>query len=260
MGNLPDGTVSFLFTDVEGSTRLWEDAPDAMMEALRLHDALIDLVVTSCNGVLVKPRGEGDSHFVVFGSAVDAVAAAGEIQRSMSEAAWPTARPLRARASIHTGQAELELGDYYGPAVNRAARLRAIAHGGQTLLSGATFELVQDHLPKGVSIKDLGVHRLKDLARPESVYQLDVDGFSDTFPSLQSVDVVRNNLPVQVTDFVGRQDEVETAVGAFNNTRFLTILAPGGAGKTRLAIQTAAELTSSFPDGVYFIDLAPISS
>jgi class 3 adenylate cyclase len=146
VAQLPEGTVTFLFTDVEGSTRLWEDAPEVMMEALRLHDEVIDATVEARDGVSVKPRGEGDSRFIVFRSARDAVHAVAEMHRGLTDVEWPTRWPVRVRASLHTGQAELELGDYYGSAVNRAARLRAIAHGGQTVMSAATYDLVQDHL------------------------------------------------------------------------------------------------------------------
>jgi len=152
------------------------------------------------------------------------------------------------------------LGDYYGSAVNRAARLRAIAHGGQTVLSGSTFEVMRDHVPEGVTITDMGLHRLKDLARPEQVFQLDVDELPRTFPALRSLDAVPNNLPVQLTDFVGRRSELEDAKRIIGDTRLLTILAPGGAGKTRLAIQAAADLASDFSDGVFFVALAPIGS
>jgi len=156
MQDLPDGVVTFLFTDVEGSTRLWESSPAAMMKALRLHDDAIAAAVETHNGIVVKPRGEGDSQFVVFRSASDAVEGAAEIQRCLEAVEWPTPQPLRVRASLHTGLAELELGDYYGSAVNRAARLRAIAHGGQTVLSGSTFEVMRDHVPEGVTITDMG--------------------------------------------------------------------------------------------------------
>jgi class 3 adenylate cyclase len=142
MGKLPDGVVTFLFTDVEGSTRLWEEGPDVMASALRIHDAAIVDAVEAMGGVAVKARGEGDSQFVVFRSAVDAVRGSVAVQRRLAEVDWPTSRPLRVRAALHTGAADLVLSDYYGPAVNRAARLRAIAHGGQTVCSGTTFELV----------------------------------------------------------------------------------------------------------------------
>ena len=260
MPELPDGVITFLFTDVEGSTRLWEEAPDSMMEALRLHDRAIDESASACNGVSVKPRGEGDSRFVVFRSAFDAVEASAEVQRRLAAASWPTPKPLRVRASLHTGMADLQLGDYYGSAVNRAARLRAIAHGGQTVMSGSTWELVQDQLPDGVTISDMGRHRLKDLTRPEHVYQVNVTGLENIFPPLESLDAVANNLPEQLTDFIGRQAELTEAENLLGETRLLTILAAGGTGKTRLAIQAAADLISDYPDGVYFIALADIDS
>ncbi len=261
MPDLPDGVVTFLFTDVEGSTRLWEEAPDTMMDALRQHDAVIEDAATQHDGVPVRPRGEGDSRFVVFRGASDAVAAAAAMQRGLTEIDWETPRPLRVRASLHTGDADLQLGDYYGSAVNRAARLRGIAHGGQTLMSGTTWELVQDgDLPDGVTIRDMGEHRLKDLTRPEQVYQLDVDGLETGFPPLTSLDAVANNLPVQLTDFIGRQAELAEAKRLLGTTRLLTILAPGGTGKSRLAIQAAADLTADYPDGVFFISLAEIGS
>jgi len=260
MQALPDGVVTFLFTDVEGSTRLWEDAPDSMMDALRQHDQAIEDAAASHNGVPVRPRGEGDSRFVVFSSASGAVAAAADMQRRLAAIDWATPRPLRVRASLHTGDADLQLGDYYGSAVNRAARLRGVAHGGQTLISGSTWELVQDELPPGVSIIDMGRHRLKDLTRPEHVYQLIVEGLDSTFPPLASLDAVPNNLPVQLTDFIGRQSELTETKRLLTETRLLTILAPGGTGKTRLAIQIAADVTADYPDGVFFIDLAPISA
>ena len=260
MTELPDGVVTFLFTDIEGSTRLWEEAPDLMMSALDQHDHAIDKAVDAHNGVSVKPRGEGDSRFIVFNSAVDAVSAAADLQRGLAAIDWATPHSLRVRASLHTGTAELQMSDYYGSAVNRAARLRAIAHGGQTVISSSTRELVEDHLPDGVTIRDMGEHGLKDLTRPERVYQVDIEGLLNEFPPLASLGAVPNNLPVQLTEFVGRQAEVEEVKRILVETRMLTILAPGGAGKTRLAIQSAAEISDKFPDGVFFVDLAPISS
>ena len=259
MVDLPEGLVTFLFTDIEGSTRLWEEAPDSMMEAIRQHDDAIDKAAASHRGIAVRPRGEGDSRFVVFPAASDAVAAAAEMQHRLADMEWATPEPLRVRASLHTGTADLQLGDYYGTAVNRAARLRAIAHGGQTVMSASTWELVRDTMPEGVSAQDMGEQRLKDLTRPERVYQINVDGLDDSFPPLDSLDAVPNNLPVQLTDFVGRP-EVEDIKRIIGVTRLLTILAPGGAGKTRLAIQAAADLTSEYPDGVFFVDLAPVTS
>lgn len=231
------------------------------MSALRLHDEAIDAAVERHGGVSVKPRGEGDSRFIVFGSAKEAVHGAAEMQLRLAEVDWPTPRPLRVRASLHTGPAQLELGDYYGSAVNRAARLRAIAHGGQTVMSGATHDLVQDHLADSLAVTDKGWHRLKDLTRPEHVFQLEVDGLNGNFPPLKSLDAVPNNLPEQVTELIGRDSEIAQMEELLRRgNRLVTVLAPGGAGKTHLAIQAAANLTTDYPDGVYFIALADISS
>ncbi len=182
MQELPDGVVTFLFTDVEGSTRLWEDAPDTMMDAIRQHDVTIETAATDNNGVPVRPRGEGDSRFVVFTNPSEAIAAAAAMQRGLAEIEWKTPRPLRVRASLHTGDADLQLGDYYGSAVNRAARLRGIAHGGQTLISNATRELVPDsELPEGVSLQDMGEHRLKDLTGPNRCTRSMLTGWRTAF-------------------------------------------------------------------------------
>lgn len=260
MDELPDGVVTFVFTDVEGSTRLWEEAHDTMSRALQLLDRLVDEAAHHNRGIVVKPRGEGDSHFLVFKNAPDAVAGIAQLQTSLFAADWPTPRPLRVRAALHTGVAELMAGDYYGPAVNRTARLRAIAHGGQTVMSRATRELVADVAIDGVTIEDLGEHRLKDLTRPEEVFQLLVNGLPAVFPPVVSLDRVPNNLPEQLTDFVGRDRELARATELLTENRLLTILAPGGTGKTRLAIQVAADLAHESRDGVFFIALANISS
>ena len=260
MADLPEGVVTFLFTDIEGSTRLWEEAPDSMMEALRRHDEAIEGAAAAHAGIPVRPRGEGDSRFIVFASALDAVAGAAEMQRRLEAIDWATPVPLRVRASVHTGPADLRLGDYYGSAVNRAARLRAIAHGGQTVLSGTTHELLGDELPPGVSLRDMGRHGLKDLREPEQVYQLDVEGLDESFPPLASLNAVPNNLPQQVTEFVGREEELADIKRLLDEARLVTVLAPGGVGKTRLALQVAADSTTEYPDGVFFIGLADIGS
>ncbi len=260
MESLPEGIVTFVFTDVEGSTQLWEEAPESMMEALNLHDQVISEAVERHGGISVKPRGEGDSRFLVFRSAVEATRAVAEIQRAFDMSDWPTPRPIRVRASLHTGDAELQMGDYYGPSVNRAARLRGIAHGGQTVMSHSTYQLVHDKPPDGVTLVDMGPHRLKDLIKPERVYQVDVEGLPSSFPPLASLDATPNNLPVQLTELLGRDRDIEAATETLRGTRLLTILAPGGAGKTRLAIQVAAEMSMSYPDGVFFVDLSPLDS
>src|ERR687886_2550711 len=160
MPELPTGTVTFLFTDIAGSTALWEQQPETARVALARHDALVEAIVAAHQGVVVRPRGEGDSRFAVFVRATDAVAAAAALQQALYAEPWPTPTPLRVRMAVHTGEADLRAGDYYGPAVNRCARLRAVAHGGQTLLSQATYDLVRDGLPPGIALQDLGEQRL----------------------------------------------------------------------------------------------------
>lgn len=259
MKPLPEGVVTFLMTDVEGSTRLWEDASGAMMDGLEQHDEAIDGAIAAYNGISVKPRGEGDSRFIVFESAVDAVNGAAEMQRRLASVDWATPRPVKVRASIHTGPVELRWGDYYGSVVNRAARLRSVAHGGQTVLSEAVYAAVRDHLAEGVELRDMGQHRLKDLTRPEHVYQLDIDGLDNSFPPLASLNAFTNNLPSQLTEFIGRESQLRQIKELLRDTRLLTILAPGGSGKTRLAIQAAADLIADYPDGVFFVALADLT-
>src|SRR3954453_10108463 len=196
MAELPTGTVTFLFTDIEGSTALGEQYPEAMRRALIRHDLLVEQVVAEHSGHVVRPRGEGDSRFAVFARATDAVAAAAALQQALHSEPWPTPLPLRVRLALHTGEADLREGDYYGSAVNRCARLRAVAHGGQALVSNATQELVNDTLPEDVSLNDLGEHRLKDLQRPERIFQVVAPGLSTDFPPLKSLDNMPNNLPV----------------------------------------------------------------
>src|SRR3954447_19138122 len=180
----PTGTVTFLFSDIEGSTQLWEQSPEQMRAALARHDALIEDIVTHSGGNLVRPRGEGDSRFAVFPLASDAVGAAASIQQALFAEAWPTPSPLRVRMALHAGEADLRDGDYYGSAVNRCARLRSAAHAGQTLLSELTCGLVRDDLPPGTQLLDMGEHRLKDLTRPEHVFQLVILGLPAGFPPL----------------------------------------------------------------------------
>ena len=268
MADLPSGTVTFLLTDVEGSTALWEDAPSAMEAALARHDALVEGCVAEPAGTHIRPRGEGDSRFAVFRTAHDAVAAAIAIQRAFAQEWWPTPRPIAVRIGVHTGEAQVRDGDYYGSAVNRCARLRGIGHGGQILLSEVTTNLVRDRLPPDSTVTDLGEHRLRDLSRTERVYQLHAAGLPDDFPSLVSLDARPNNLPAQPTPLVGRDREVqalrslllrEDPSATSGQARLVTLTGPGGTGKTRLALQVAADLLNHFPDGVFFTDLAPIN-
>jgi Adenylate and Guanylate cyclase catalytic domain len=226
-----------------------------MRTALAQHDDRFEAVVLQHGGVHIRPRGEGDSRFAVFAGAPEALAAALTIQRVFAAKRWPTPRPIKVRIGVHTGEAELRDGDYYGSAVNRCARIRAIGHGGQTLLSEATAALVRDDLPSASSLVDLGEHRLKDLARPERVFQLASANLQIDFPPLASLDARPNNLPVQPTPLIGRQQEIEAvrALLARHDVRLVTLTGPGGAGKTRLALQVAAELIDDFQDGVFFV-------
>lgn len=260
MSSLPTGIVTFLFTDVEGSTKLWEQHPDLVPKVMTRHDELIEEAVEQCQGMVVRPRGEGDSRFAVFAQARDAVSAAAAIQRALQTQVWSISQPLRVRIALHSGEADLRMGDYYGSAVNRCARLRAIAHGGQILSSLVTVNLVRDNLPPGLTLRDRGEHRLKDLVRPEHVYQVDVPGLPAEFPPLNSVDSFPNNLPVQLTSLIGRETDIAEVKRLFGGTRLLTLTGSGGAGKTRLSLQLAADLLEQFSDGVWFVELARISN
>jgi predicted ATPase/class 3 adenylate cyclase/DNA-binding CsgD family transcriptional regulator len=261
MAALPSGTVTFLLTDVEGSTRLWEQAPDAMRAALARHDELFEEAVRAHGGRPIRPRGEGDSRFAVFTGVSDAVTAALALQRALADAVWPTPRPIKVRIGVHTGEAQLRDGDYYGSTVNRCARIRAIGHGGQTLLSEAAATLIRDDLPDGARLLDLGTHRLKDLARPEQVFQLVGPGLASDFPPLTSLDARPHNLPVQTTSLVGRDREAARirALLLQDDLRLLTLTGPGGSGKTRLALHVGADLVDRFENGVFFVDFAPLS-
>ncbi len=241
--------VSFLFTDIEGSTRLWQQDEAAMRRALSRHDQLLRKVIAEHEGRVFSTMGDGMA--AAFGSASAAVHAAIASQRWLEAEPWPTATPLRVRMGLHTGEAEWRDGDYFGTAVNRAARLMAIGHGGQVLCSSATAELVGD---AGLGLTDLGEHRLRDLDRPMHVFQ--VGGGS--FPALASSDRLPGNLPEQATSFVGRQSEVAELVAMVGAHRLVTLTGGGGVGKTRLAVQVAAELAGGFADGVWLVELAPV--
>lgn len=256
---LPTGTITFLFTDVESSTQLFEQAPERAQEALARHDAIVERDAAAFNGLVVKPRGEGDSRFIVFKQATAAAAAAVLIQQDLFAESWEIPWPLKVRIALHTGEADLRQGDYYGTDVNRCARLRGIGHGGQTLLSGATWALVQDHLPPGVTAQDEGQHRLKDLSRPEHVFQLIIPDLPHDFPPLRSLSIIPNNLPLQLTEFIGRQKAAMETRRSLQKCRLLTIVGPGGIGKSRLAIEVAADLAGQFSHGVFFVPLAPLT-
>jgi predicted ATPase/class 3 adenylate cyclase/DNA-binding CsgD family transcriptional regulator len=251
---LPTGTVTLLLADVEGSTRLWESQPQEMAEAVAQLDRTVLEVIVAHDGVRPVEQGEGDSFVVAFARASHAVACALELQLA------PLA-PIRLRIGVHTGEVQLrDEGNYVGPTVNRTARLRDLAHGGQTVLSGTTGDLVADRLPPNTWLIDLGSHRLRDLPRPERVMQLCHPDLHIDFPPLRTTNtVVTQNLPVQLTSFVGRETEMIEVRRILADNRLVTLTGAGGAGKTRLAVQIAAQIAGEFGDGVWCADLAPIT-
>jgi predicted ATPase/class 3 adenylate cyclase len=251
---LPSGTVTFLFTDLEGSTRLWEEHPEAMRAALSRHDEILREAITAHNGHVVKTTGDG--FHLVFSTPEDALRAAGDAQLALTAEAWGPTGALRVRMGLHTCQAELRDGDYFGAGVNRAARLMSIAHGGQIVLSAVTAELVAE---AGFELVALGEHGLAGLSRPERVWQLNPVGLDREFPSLRSVDSVPGNLPRQVTSFVGRDVEIDQLVLLLQSRSLVTLTGVGGVGKTRLALEAAASVVGEFPDGAWLCELASLS-
>ena len=256
---LPTGTVTFLFTDIEGSTRLVERlGTAAWTELLEAHQAIIRSALAAATGVEIKT--EGDSFFAVFTSAETAVAASVAMQRALYAHDWPADAAVRVRMGLHTGEGVVAPdADYVGLDVHRAARVASAAHGGQVVVSDTTRALVAGALPEGTTLRDLGEHRLKDLSRPERISQLVISGVPDEFPPLRTLDVTPNNLPVMLTDFIGREAVLAEAHHLLEGTRLLTLTGPGGTGKTRLSLQLAADVADRFPDGLYFVALEPIS-
>jgi predicted ATPase/class 3 adenylate cyclase/DNA-binding CsgD family transcriptional regulator len=252
---LPTGTVTLLLADVEGSTRLWETEPETMTTALAQLNKTVNEVVAAHDGVRPQEQGEGDSFVTAFARASDAVACALALQRA------PLA-PIRLRIGVHTGEVQMrDDANYAGPTINRTARLRDLAHGGQTVLSGATEPLIVDHLPDGVWLAELGSYPLRDLPRPERVVQLCHPDLNNEFPPLRvRTAVPSHNLPTQLTSFVGRQAEMTELRQLVAGNRLVTLTGAGGAGKTRLAIEVTAQLTTEFGDGVWYVDLAPITN
>lgn len=254
---LPSGIVAFLFTDIEGSTERWERHHDEMDAAVKHHDAIVRGAIESRGGYVFKTVG--DAFCAAFARASDAVQAAVELQRGLAAEDFAAVEGVRVRAGLHVGEASERDGDYFGTAVNRVARLMSIGHGGQVLLSGRARDLIEAALPSETSLLDLGSRRLKDLTEPERVWQLNIDGLPREFPPLNSLDARPNNLPAQLTVLVGREVDVEDVKALVEKHRLVTLLGSGGVGKTRLALQAAAELVDGFPNGVWFVDLAPIS-
>jgi predicted ATPase/class 3 adenylate cyclase len=257
----PTGTVTFVFTDIEGSTKKWERSPEAMSEALARHDAILRRVTEEHDGYVFKTVG--DAFCCAFATAAGALETSLVAQRALlAKQGWPEETgPLLVRMALHAGAAEERDGDYFGPPVNRVARLLSAGHGGQVLLSLTTQELVRDQLPEEVSLMDLGEHRLKDLFRPERTFQLVAPGLPSQFPPLKTLASRPNNLPVQPTPLVGREREVAEIVERLREeqARLLTLTGPGGTGKTRLALQAGADLLEEFDDGVFFVSLAAVT-
>ena len=255
----PAGTVTFLFTDIEGSTKMWERDPRGMQAALDRHDEILRQAIEANEGHVFKTVG--DAFCAAFATAPGAVEAALAAQRGLLAGEWEQNCVLRSRMALHTGAVEERDGDYFGPPMNRVARLLSAGHGGQTLLSLATQELVRDQLTDGVGLSDLGERRLKDLFRPEHVFQLVAPDLPADFPPLRTLESRRNNLPPQPTPLVGREREVREVRERLHNqeVRLLTLTGPGGTGKTRLSLQAAADLLDAFGDGVFFVPLAAIT-
>jgi predicted ATPase/class 3 adenylate cyclase len=258
MPDLPTGTVTFLFTDIEGSTRMLQELGGAAYGGIQdQHAAIMRTAVELGDGVEI--RTEGDSFFVAFPTPTGALQAAVAAQRELASFPWTNDGPVRVRMGLHTGDGILGGDDYLGIDVNRAARIAAAGHGGQVLLSEATKALVEGTLPDGVVIRDLGLHRLKDIERPEHLHDVVIDGLPAAFPPLRSLDVRKTNLPPLRTSFVGRARESAEIAELLRTTRLLTLTGPGGTGKTRLALKAAAEQLGRFIDGAYFVDLSAVT-
>src|SRR6201986_4614291 len=253
-GLLPTGTGTLLLADVEGSTRLWETQPDEMTAAIACLNQAVSDIVAAHEGVRPVEQGEGDSFVAAFARASDAVACALQLQRA------PLA-PIRLRIGVHTGQVQLrDESNYAGPTINRTARLRDLAHGGQTVLSGATEQLVVDWLPADAWLADLGTYQLRDLPRPERVVQLCHPDIRNEFPPLRTFKSAdTHNLPAQLTSFVGRGAHIAEVRKLWSDNRLVTLTGAGGAGKTRLAVEIAGRIAAEFSDGVRYVDLAPIT-
>ncbi|HEV8338454.1 MAG TPA: tetratricopeptide repeat protein [bacterium] len=256
--SLPSGTVTFVFTDIAGSTAMLQRLGDMRYgRALDDHRRLLRAAVAEENGREVDTQG--DALFVAFPRAKDALRAVAAAQRAIFRHPWPEGAPLLVRMGVHTDEPSGVDGRYVGMGVHRAARICSAAHGGQTLLSQSTKALVEDDLPEGVTIRDLGPHRLKDLRRPEPIFQLVIEGLPADFPPLRTLSILPNNLPVQLTSFVGRLREMGEVKRLLGEARLLTITGSAGVGKTRLAIQVGADLLEQFPGGTWLVELASLS-
>ncbi|HEY4188915.1 MAG TPA: adenylate/guanylate cyclase domain-containing protein, partial [Candidatus Limnocylindrales bacterium] len=254
----PTGDVTFLFTDIEGSTRLVEALGTAAWRPLLArHREIVRAALAGHGGV--ENQVEGDGFFAVFADPAAAIASVVDMQRALAAEPWPDGAAIRVRMGVHSGLGELDAdGAYVGHDVHRAARVAAAGHGGQVLVSEATATLVEGRLPEGVTLRPLGAHRLKDL-RPERIAQLAIEGLPADFPPIRSLDARPNNLPTELTSFVGREAELEQARELLTTNRLLTLTGPGGTGKTRLALQVAAAVADGYPDGVWYVELGSVT-
>jgi predicted ATPase/class 3 adenylate cyclase len=257
MRDLPSGIVTFLFTDIQGSTGLLQELGDGYDLIQDRHAAIMRGAIAEGGGVAI--RTEDDSFFAVFPDPVGAVHAAVAAQRAFFAEEWSHGEPLRVRMGLHTGEGRLGGDNYLGIDVNRAARIAAAAHGGQVVMSNATRALVDRDLPPGVTLRDLGEHRLKDLVLPEHLHDLAVEGLPAEFPPLRSLDARLTTFPLQLSSFVGRDHEVEAVTALVHDHRLVTLTGPGGTGKTRLGLEVARRMLPEFPDGAVFVDLSPIA-
>lgn len=257
MSELPSGTVTFLFTDIEGSTRLLQRLGDRYADILAEHQRVLRSAFLAWGGREISTQG--DSFFVIFARATDAVAAAAAGQRALAAHPWPEEAPVRVRMGLHTGEPTLSASGYVGIDVHRAARLAAAGHGGQILLSVTTRALVEHELPEGAGLRDLGSHRLKDLQHPEPVFQLLHPDLPSDLPPLKSLDFLPNNLPLQLTSFIGREQEMVAVRRLLATTRLLTLAGAGGCGKTRLSLQVAADVLDEYSEGVWLVELAALA-
>jgi predicted ATPase/class 3 adenylate cyclase len=253
---IPSGTVTLLFTDIEGSTQHWEEQSAAMSDALRRHDELLRAAIEAHDGYVFKTMGDG--FCAAFSRAADAVAAGIDAQRALATEDWGTVGGVSVRMALHSGATQERDGDYFGPAVNRVARILAIVHGGQIVLSETTALLLRGVMPDQTDLRDLGEHRLKDLAKPEHVWQLVAPDLPDTSRPLTSLASLPNNLPRQVTPLIGRDEVLAEIKPLVLEHPLLTLVGTGGVGKTRLALQTGADLLDGSSDGVWFVELAPL--